>query len=48
MSRLYDAILGFFITPGDLIADRLGVTKDENRDLVRMLNPFLDCGGSSD
>ena len=32
-----DAILWLFIAPGDLIADRLGVTKDENRDLVRML-----------
>src|SRR5262245_63741548 len=37
MRRLYDAILWLFLAPGDLIADRLGVTKDENRDLVRML-----------
>ena len=37
MHRLYEAILWLFIAPGDLISDRLGITKDENRDLVRML-----------
>ena len=37
MRRLFDAILWFFLAPGDLLADRLGITKDENRDLVRML-----------
>jgi hypothetical protein len=37
MRKLYDAIIWLFIFPGDLISDRLGVTKDENRDLVRML-----------
>jgi hypothetical protein len=37
MRKLYDAIIWLFIFPGDMIADRLGITKDENRDLVRML-----------
>jgi hypothetical protein len=26
-----------FIAPGDMISDRLGITKEQNRDLVRML-----------
>ena len=37
MRKLYDAIIWLFIFPGDMISDRLGITKDENRDLVRML-----------
>ena len=37
MRRLYDDILWLFIVPGVLIADRLGVTRHENRHLVRML-----------
>ena len=37
MRKLCDAVIWLFIAPGDLIADRLGVTKDENRDLLRML-----------
>ncbi len=35
--RLYDAIIWLFIFPDELISDWFGVTKDENRDLVRML-----------
>ena len=37
MRKLFDAILWIFIFPGDLVADRLGITQEENRDLVRML-----------
>ena len=37
MHRFLDAILWVFIAPGDWISDRLGVTQDQNRDLVRML-----------
>lgn len=37
MRKLLDAILWVFIVPGDWISDRLGVTKDQNRDLIRML-----------
>ena len=37
MRKLLDAILWIFIAPGDWISDRFGVTKDQNRDLIRML-----------
>jgi len=37
MREIADAILRFLLLPGDLVADRLGVSKEENRDLVRML-----------
>ncbi len=37
MRRILDAILWIFIAPGDWVSDRLGVTQDQNRDLVRML-----------
>ena len=37
MRKVLDAILWVFIAPGDWISDRLGVTQDQNRDLVRML-----------
>lgn len=37
MRKILDAILWIFIAPGDWIADRLDVTQDQNRDLIRML-----------
>lgn len=37
MRRILDAIVWLFIAPGDWVSDRLGVTADQNRDLVRML-----------
>ena len=37
MARLGRFILWLFIAPGDIFSDRFGVTKDQNRDLVRML-----------
>ncbi|WP_336056286.1 hypothetical protein [Nitratireductor sp. CH_MIT9313-5] len=37
MKRIYDAILWLFIFPGDLVSDWLGISREENRDLVRML-----------
>lgn len=37
MRKVLDAIVWLFIFPGDLVCDRLGITKEENRDLVRML-----------
>lgn len=37
MRKLLDAILWVFIRPGDWLSDRMGVTEDQNRDLVRML-----------
>lgn len=37
MNKLWDAILWIFIVPGDWVSDRLAVSKDENRGLVRML-----------
>jgi len=37
MRRFFNAVLWFFLLPGDLISDRLGVTEDNDRDLVRML-----------
>ena len=37
MRRFFNAVLWFFLLPGDLISDRLSVTEDNDRDLVRML-----------
>jgi hypothetical protein len=37
MQKLLDAILWIFIAPGDWVSDRLAVSKDENRGLIRML-----------
>lgn len=37
MRKMLDAIMWLFIFPGDLVADRLGVSKEENRGLIRML-----------
>ena len=37
MRKFLDAILWLFIAPGDWVSDRLNVSKDENRGLVRML-----------
>ncbi|KQZ98480.1 hypothetical protein ASD64_16045 [Mesorhizobium sp. Root157] len=37
MAKLGRFILWLFIAPGDIISDRLGITEDQNRDLVRML-----------
>lgn len=37
MRTVLQALLRLVILPGDRVADRLGVTKGENRDLVRML-----------
>jgi len=37
MRRILDAIVWIFIAPGDWLSDRLGVTQDQNRDLMRML-----------
>lgn len=37
MTRIGRLILWIFLAPGDWVADRLGVTADQNRDLVRML-----------
>jgi hypothetical protein len=37
MRKIWDAILRLFIAPGDWVSDRLDVSTDENRGLVRML-----------
>ncbi|MHA6687163.1 hypothetical protein [Mesorhizobium sp. A556] len=37
MAKLGRLILWLFIAPGDMISDRLGISQDENRNLVRML-----------
>jgi hypothetical protein len=37
MNKLGKFVLWIFIAPGDWASDRLGVTKDENRGLIRML-----------
>jgi len=37
MAKLGRFILWLFIAPGDLIADLLNISQENNRDLVRML-----------
>lgn len=37
MTRIGRFILWIFLAPGDWVSDRLGVTSDQNRDLMRML-----------
>lgn len=37
MRRALDAVLYFFIAPGEIASNLLGVTQEQNRDLVRML-----------
>jgi hypothetical protein len=41
MRALLRALEWFFIFPGEWVSDRLGVTKADNRDLVRMLINYL-------
>lgn len=41
MRALLRALEWFFIFPGEWVCDRLGVTKADNRDLVRMLINYL-------
>ena len=37
MNTIGRFILWIFLAPGDWVSDRLGVTTDQNRDLMRML-----------
>lgn len=37
MSNVGRFILWILLAPGDWVSDRLGVTADQNRDLIRML-----------
>ena len=37
MKKFGELVVWMFIAPGDLIADRLGIYEENNRDLVRML-----------
>lgn len=37
MRKILGAIEWIFLVPGDFVSDRLGITQDENRGLVRML-----------
>lgn len=37
MKKLGQFLIWIFIAPGDLIADRLNISQENNRDLVRML-----------
>ncbi|WP_173934732.1 hypothetical protein [Chelativorans sp. Marseille-P2723] len=37
MKKIGRYILWVFLEPGDWVSDKLGVTTDQNRDLVRML-----------
>lgn len=37
MTQIGRFILWIFLVPGDWVSDRLGVTSDQNRDLMRML-----------
>lgn len=37
MKKLGQFIIWLFIAPGDFISDRLGISQENNRDLVRML-----------
>jgi len=42
MRAFFEAIMKLLILPGDWAADRLGVAREENRELVRMLiNGFV-------
>jgi len=37
MRKFVDGMLWLLLAPGDLLCDWLGVTQEQNRDLVRML-----------
>ncbi|WP_274426808.1 hypothetical protein [Chelativorans sp. YIM 93263] len=37
MRAILDTLIWLLLLPGDWVSDRLGVSKEENRDLVRML-----------
>lgn len=37
MRAFFKAVVWLLLLPGDWVSDRLGVSKEENRDLVRML-----------
>ncbi len=37
MRELIDRILFVFLAPGEIASDLLGITREQNRDLVRML-----------
>lgn len=37
MRKLGQLIVWIFLAPGELLADQLGISQENNRDLVRML-----------
>ncbi len=37
LGKFAKCVVWLLIAPGDLLADRLGVTHENNRDLIRML-----------
>lgn len=37
MRKIFNAVLYFSIAPGEIASNLLGVTQEQNRDLVRML-----------
>jgi hypothetical protein len=47
MHAILKALAWFFIFPDDWVSDRLGVSKEENRGLVRMLVNSLSGSASS-
>lgn len=44
MRALLQSLIRFFLFPGEWVADRFGVTRENNRDLVRMLVNYLFWG----
>lgn len=44
MRALLRALIWFFLFPGEWVANRFGVTRENNRDLVRMLVNYLFWG----
>lgn len=41
MRSLIDALVRFLLLPGEWVSDRFGVTRENNRDLVRMLVNYI-------
>lgn len=41
MRRLLDALIRFFLFPGEWVSNRLDVPRRDNRDLVRMLVNYV-------
>lgn len=44
MRKGLDRLIRFVLFPGEWVSDRFGVTRENNRDLVRMLVNYLFWG----